>query len=393
MSGSGAPSTVAGGVSFRVCAWPGGAPGALAVTHDIDLVHDRELFRWLGELGNLRRHLRQRRWDAAILTARRLRRLVLSPRPIGEDILGVLALELKHGFRGTYFFLLDRYWRRHGSRYRIDDPVLAPVVSRLREAGCELALHGSYYDYSDRGYLRAAREKCERAFRVEVVGVRNHHLRFAWGRMWEAQESAGFRYDASLGLADSLGPPMRAWHPFACVGTRGQTLNLLELPLALMDVTAFRSLGLDERGAAELCDGLISEALAREGLLVLLWHNNYFGEEEYGHWFRVLQHTLGVAAAAGLVPMTCAEVTDWWSRRSTAEIITSMLPDGMAAFVRVAIPVRGLSVEVISHRPGVGWRVACDEATRIEAQPSRSVLTFAELSPGDGARIIVQPSA
>ena len=47
----------AGQVFCRKAKWPGAAEFAAILSHDIDQIHDRELFRWLGDINHLRRHL------------------------------------------------------------------------------------------------------------------------------------------------------------------------------------------------------------------------------------------------------------------------------------------------------------------------------------------------
>ena len=219
--------------------WPDGRPFALLLSHDVDQIHDRELFRVLADLNHVRRIWTQGERGSASLALRRVARALVAPKPAEKDFGTILEIEARHGFRSTFFVLHDPYWSRHGPRYRLTCPEIRRIADLVRGAGGEVGLHGGYLRFNQAEGYRESREALRDALGVDAVGIRNHFLRFSGADTWAAQEAAGFRYDATFGFADRLGPREGRIAPFVPAGR-----TILELPLTVMDVTLFRNLGL-----------------------------------------------------------------------------------------------------------------------------------------------------
>lgn len=292
--------------------WPEGRPFALFLSHDVDQIHDRELFRVLADLNHVRRIWTQGERGSATLALRRVARALVAPKPAEKDFATILEIEARHGFRSTFFILHDPYWSRNGPRYRLTCPEIRRIADIVRGAGCEIGLHGGVLRLNQADGYRESREALRDALGVEAVGIRNHLLHFSGADTWAAQEAAGFRYDSTFGFADRLGPRDGRIAPFVPVGR-----SILELPLTVMDVTLFRNLGLQGEAALDAAWQAIEPVAQAGGLVSLLWHNNYFNEPEYRDWQWTYEQLLARLAALKPWCATGAEIERWW--RANAE--------------------------------------------------------------------------
>jgi len=147
---------------------------------------------------------------------------------------------------------------------------------------------------------------------VRPRGVREHYLRFDFGRSWRIMDGAGFDYDTTVGTNDRLGfklglatpfhPPDGAWRP----------LRLLELPLSLMDTTLWGYLKRTEEEGIEDVERSMELVEGVEGLFTLLWHQEAVrmrGGRMYWRVLKALGRRRGVFVGSG------AEVARWWRAR------------------------------------------------------------------------------
>jgi hypothetical protein len=156
-------------------------------------------------------------------------------------------------------------------------------------------------------------EAVESHLGVRPCGIRNHLLRFSQPETWRAQEAARFAYDATWGKPNHLGAHGERHFPFFPYDPQEQrTIDILELPITVMDATVFRYHKLTGQAALEGAWQAIQPTVAAGGLVSLLWHNNYFNEPEYWDWQMVYEELL--ARLAPLKPWcaTGAEVNQWW---------------------------------------------------------------------------------
>jgi peptidoglycan/xylan/chitin deacetylase (PgdA/CDA1 family) len=293
--------------------WPNDAPFALFLSHDVDQVHDRGVFRTLGDVNHLRRVLISGEAGDIKGCRRRIVRSLFRPKDWRPQFERVLEIEAAFGWRSTFFVLEGYRWSRYGSRYRLEDRRIQSLAAMLIAGGSEIGVHGAYHDFNSAvGYRRSA-DRIEAAFGVRPVGIRNHFLRFSFPQTWKAQADAGFLYDATFGWNDRIGPQDDRWWPFeAHDPDSGEAIGLTVLPLTIMDTTLFRQLKLDKAGALACLDETFARAAATGGLVTLLWHNNYFDEPEYADWEEV--YTEGLRRAAEYRPYcaTGAEIAMWW---------------------------------------------------------------------------------
>lgn len=305
-----------------MCArWPGGRQFALLLSHDIDQIHDRELWRVLADVNHIRRVWQQGEHGSVGLAFRRLTRALFSPKPAALDYDTILEIEKRHGFRSTFFVLHDRYWARQGARFSIEDPEIQTIARRAKEAGCEVTVHGGYYRFNDAERYRQSREEVGRVFSVQPEGIRNHLLRYSYPDTWRAHAAAGFSYDATYGYNCRPGPRSGLALPFyAYDRTREEQLDLVVLPLTVMDTNIYRFLRLQGEQALEAAWAVVKRLADRGALVTLLWHGNFFNEPEYWDWQYVYERLLERLEQMHPWCATAAEINDWWRARCAVRL-------------------------------------------------------------------------
>jgi peptidoglycan/xylan/chitin deacetylase (PgdA/CDA1 family) len=236
------------------------------------------------------------------------------------------AEEEKHGFRSTFFVFPPRPAAPHefDPTYRLEDPVrfegtIQPFSAALRalgERGFEIGLHASYRSYLSAERLAAEKSQIEAAIGRPITGIRQHFLRFEVPETWRAQRQAGFSYDSTLGYNEAPGfragiaAPYRPWDPGLEEG-----MDLVELPLTVMDGTLFRTLLLNGPQAARRTIEQLEIVEGVGGLAVLLWHPNGAAEEHFPGWWSSYREVLAYLSGRSVWVATASEIDTWWRER------------------------------------------------------------------------------
>lgn len=193
-----------------------------------------------------------------------------------DQMESLLKREVEEGISATYLFLTRRI-HAHDANYDVFQPETINVMRSVEARGMEVALHGSFTSLdSDNGLAAESTLLRDRDF--EIIGNRQHWLRFTPGRLIEQVEQSDLSYDCSYGWPDQIGFRAGACFPFPPYDfTRECAANFIEIPLVLMDVAMVQQ----KLSAEELFDAA-SRTLrtSREfgwGGISVLWHNTAFG--------------------------------------------------------------------------------------------------------------------
>jgi len=307
-----------GDLLIRKAKWPKALPFAVALSHDVDQIYDREFYRWMGDVNHLRRHFTQGERCQVRPCIKRILRPIFKPQDPFLQFKRIREIEGQYGWASTFFLLEDDYWRRMGGRFRWDDKRFPLMAQYLLEEHCELGIHGSAYSHACPEWWQAKCSRFERLYGKMPSGARNHYLKLAIPETWRAQAKAGMLYDATFGLPNHLGALGGFSFPFRVPLEKEQ--SLIELPLTVMDQTLFRYLKLDEETAFQRSCAEIENVIQINGLAVLLWHNNFFCEEEYQEWERVYAALLRWLAPQAPWVATCEAIAKWWNNRIATEL-------------------------------------------------------------------------
>jgi len=250
----------------------GGAPFAVCVTHDVEtLAPINRLGYAKGRLLAAARFVKKgRAADAALSVFSGLSRTVTARAPSWS------FEDLRAGERpaaGTYFFFGTRTSHHDGVYDVAREPVRSKLADLIGE-GCEIGVHLGYESCGDAASMCKQKTRLEQAAGTPVKGARHHYLRLDLPACWKAHEEAGLEYEASLGFAEAPGFRGASALPYRPFDTgAGRALGFHALPLAAMDGTFLRYMGLDAQETVRRVLALAETVRSAGGVFQLLWHN------------------------------------------------------------------------------------------------------------------------
>jgi peptidoglycan/xylan/chitin deacetylase (PgdA/CDA1 family) len=300
----------------------GKARFAVALTHDVDNVR-----RWTGRglMGTVRRAVAATRtgdratarWEAGALA-----RALAHDLPRGRDpywtFPDLLASEDAEDVDSTFFLIASHNARLDGVQPRVYQKRLPTLTALLTAHGREVGLHGNDRDRVEGAGLRADRDLLRKFAGRPVAGVRFHYLRCLYHETLPLLDAEGFVYDTSLAFAEREGYRCGFSHPFHPFDLRrDRPLDLVELPLAVMDSTLqephYRGLRADAARGAALA---ALAPLARSGgAAAVLWHQNRFDPHVGRGYDAVYWDLVRWVRREGGLATSAAEAVATWRRR------------------------------------------------------------------------------
>lgn len=282
--------------------YPNNKKFAICLTHDVDDIYPPFSHRILSGLYSLK----SRNWSG-------LKEHLLWDR-IGKqaspyiNFQEIMDMERKYNAKSSFYFMTtDRDPRRF--RYNIED--IADEVKAIARSGWEVGLHGGYYSFNDFDAIKREKKRLERVLEKEVVGYRNHYLRFQYPDTWELLEKCGFKYDTTYGYTNMVGFRNGMCHPFRPYHVQRQEwMDLYEFPLHVMESAMFDFTKPHE--AWELIKQLLEKVEANKGVLTVLWHNNVFGCPFRDRWARLYEMLLQYGMKRDAWMASGEEIYRWW---------------------------------------------------------------------------------
>ncbi len=102
---------------------------------------------------------------------------------------------------------------------------------------------------------------------------------------------AGFKYDTTFGYADCPGFRNGMSHPFRPYNLKtGEEIEILEIPLTIMDRTMGSYMRLDLEKAWVLTKQLIDIVKECKGVITILWHNTQMQGESLEFYENMLKY-------------------------------------------------------------------------------------------------------
>lgn len=290
-----------------------GARFAVALTHDVDVP-----WRWTrlavrGSAARLKSHVLSRQRSPALREGRALLGMPLH-RLRGTDpnwrFEELLDAERERAAVSTFFLLAGHHDRHDGASPEIYDRLRPRLVRTILEGGGEIGLHGSYLAARDTSLLADEVHALE-ALGAEVRGQRYHYLRVDPHSNLAPLPKLGVRYDSTLGFPDAPGFRSGIAHPYRPWDLGAdRPLDLVEIPLAVMDVTLgeVRYLGLSARKAEEPLVELLDRAAEQGGGFAILWHTDRFDRATAQGWDRLYLRLLDAVGERGGVCLSAGEL-------------------------------------------------------------------------------------
>jgi len=281
--------------------YPDGKKFAVCLTHDIDFAYPEKLYPIMGTAkalvkGNL---------VGAIKTP--FSRVNKKWNP-WWNFREIMELEAKYNAKSSFYFLALHPGEKDFN-YKIED--LEEELRFISDNGWEVGLHGGYKSYNSFEDIMEKKHRLEKVLGKQVIGYRNHYLKFKVPDTWELLSKAGFKYDATFGYSDCAGFRNGMCHPFRPYNLNTEKeIDILELPLIIMDKTLLNFMHLDVKKAWELVKSLIDKVEQYNGVVTILWHNNISIEgENLKYYEKFLEYVYSKKAWI----TSGEEIFNWWS--------------------------------------------------------------------------------
>ncbi|GAB3578229.1 polysaccharide deacetylase family protein [Hymenobacter daeguensis] len=247
--------------------WPGNAPFAAFISHDIDTLY-----------GAWKAPAKATLKQGNILGFGRLLWRHLTSPDAWNNLETVAAATAAFGGASTFFILPEFRPGGNGTPnadYRLS-PALRNRLGRLGQKGCEISVHGSIGTATDSHQLD------REVFRLQPTfsGLRFHYL------YWEPRLTPAlvdatncFAYDSTLGFAEHFGFRNSYSHHFYPFNfATGRACEFLEIPLNVMDATLHHPnyLHLQANEILPALQPMFAEIERFGGVASVLWHNDHF---------------------------------------------------------------------------------------------------------------------
>jgi peptidoglycan/xylan/chitin deacetylase (PgdA/CDA1 family) len=282
--------------------YPDGKKFAVCLTHDIDVIYPERLYQIVGAA---KAFSKGKLMDAMKTSFSRINKKWNSYWNFRE----IMKLEAKYNAKSTFYFLA-LHPGEEDFNYKIED--LETELSFISDYGYEVGLHGGHESYKNLEDIKEKKHMLEKVLGKQVVGYRNHYLRFKVPDTWELLSKAGFKYDTTFGYPDCAGFRNGVCHPFKPFNRNTEEqIDILEIPLIIMDRTLLRDyMRLDIKKACELIKRLVDKVEQYNGVVTVLWHNNTLnGEENLKHYEKFLKYVSSKKAWI----TSGEEICNWWS--------------------------------------------------------------------------------
>ena len=284
--------------------YPEGKKFAVCLTHDIDVVYPYT--SKLGILYNAAKSLKERQIKNAFKMPFNNINKKWNPWWNFKDI---MALEEKYDAK-SIFYILTLNKGDLDFNFKVED--LESELGNITDKGWEVGLHGGHNAYNDLDEITEKKKRLEKVLGKKVIGYRNHFLRFKVPDTYTLLEKAGFKYDTTFGYADMVGFRNGMCHPFKPFNLNtNEEIDILEMPLTIMDCTLFDYMKLDSKKAWDVTKKLIDTVEKCNGIITILWHNTYMVDEMLKFYEKILKYCYEKEAW-----MTSGkEICEWWDEK------------------------------------------------------------------------------
>ncbi|MBD1399355.1 polysaccharide deacetylase family protein [Pelovirga terrestris] len=221
----------------------------------------------------------------------------------------IMQTQAQRGIKSTWFILLsDNLWGLDHKKY-------AKQLQGIAAAGHEIGLHPGYDSYLNPEKRSAEKKAIEQLSGSLITGARSHFLRFKIPESYRVSYDTGLTYDSTLGFAEREGFRAGFCSPFKPFDLQQrQTVDMLEIPMAIMDGT-FRDYQHLQPAEAEVrIKAMIDHVADIHGTIVFNWHNTFLLAEEPG-WRNVYENSLDYLIEKNAVFSTANDLARKWSER------------------------------------------------------------------------------
>ncbi|MBM3897517.1 MAG: hypothetical protein FJ358_03205 [Thaumarchaeota archaeon] len=275
----------------RKALWPEGVNFAVALTHDAD--------RLTAPLSHVRKV--RKRFPLSLIIKR-----ILSLDDPYWNIEKMVNLEAELNFTSSFYLLVHDYSLDRRRDY----------IKSIGAKGWEIGLHGSFGTHDNAEMMREDFNTFEKETGQKPRGIREHYLEFDPSKTWQIMDELGFMYDTTWGFNKKPGFRAGLCFPYHPPSPNFEPLNILELPLTLMDTSLWGYMHLQEEDGFAEVERTISKVKEHRGLFTLLWHQEALQMKGGRLYPRILRRLAGESCFVS----NAERMAEWWLNRERSEI-------------------------------------------------------------------------
>lgn len=339
---------------IRKCFWPDAEKLAVCLTHDVDIIKKWYLYSMVRCL----ELIKSGQLSSFLKTFWSLSKGLLSRRNPALAFEQMTSAEENFSFKSSFYFMTGRPGLRSvlnsDLTYDLASPEILDKAKELLSQGLEVGLHASYHTLLNSRLLSEEKEQLGRSVGSPIRGIRQHFLRLRIPQSWVDQEECHFSYDTSIGFADQSGYRASFAFPFHAYDLQNdRKLNLLELPLAIMDRTYSKYLSFSPERIKEDIIKRFQELEGLGGLVTILWHTHMVDELGFSGYPRLYEKILDFVHKKGYFVAPGSEMAEWWRKRKNLELKCRSAGDKESSWELAASDsLNKVSLELIGAKAG-----------------------------------------
>ena len=208
-------------------------------------------------------------------------------------------IETRNGLRST-FFIKTGATAKQDMNYNYHSRSFRDFVTLLSDHGFEIGIHPSMKTYVDDRQMQIEKTRLEKFTGIQVMSVRQHYLKFTAGKTVGIWESAGMKYDSTLGFSRKAGFRNSVAFPFPLYNfEKDRISSVIELPLIIMDATFADNKSLTVEETFEEVKKLIDETKMAHGAASILFHNSLADPIDFPGYKKIYERLLTEAKDDG----------------------------------------------------------------------------------------------
>ena len=205
--------------------------------------------------------------------------------PYRSAIDWIMDINERAGNQVAFYFIPEQTDQKNDTADSVEEPRMRTIMRSIHVRGHEIGIHPGYNTYKHPANFAQSvntlrRVMHEEGIQQEVLGGRQHYLRWetpTTARLWEEN---GLAYDTTLSYADRSGFRCGTCHEYRMYDLLNRTpLNLLQRPLVVMErsIIASKLMGFGFGNTAlEMMQRYKRICHQFDGDFTLLWHNSFF---------------------------------------------------------------------------------------------------------------------
>jgi hypothetical protein len=281
--------------------WPNGAKFAINISHDVDIVTKidyRQVKRSVKK-----NYKKQFFYRNASLISNSIKQILYNTN--NDDLWCYekwIELLNKNNFTSVFYYFnrpSDKNLHIYDCDYLLEDKVkyegkkmfVYEMMQEMEKQGYEIGLHGSINTFDNAELLTEQKKGLEQFLKHPIISTRQHFLKYEISKTPTIHEIANIKIDSTLGFNRSIGFRAGTCFPYHLVNENLEKLNIIELPMIIMDGALFTSnaLELNENLAINKCLDIINKVEEVGGCLTINFHPNYIIDKK---WWNVFSYII-----------------------------------------------------------------------------------------------------